>query len=69
LTLSRFNPGLASTGMQVIDLAPGELALDRDIGMVTRINGFLSPVCCRAIELFKEEIARGNFGLSVAYPE
>ncbi|QEY62895.1 LysR family transcriptional regulator [Metapseudomonas lalkuanensis] len=69
LTLARFSREFLDTGMAALDLAPGEMDLDRHIGMVTRTNGFLSPVCCRAIELFQEEISKGNFGLGVMYPD
>lgn len=63
LTLARFSREFLATGLAALDLAPGELDLNRNVGMVTRTNGFLSPVCCRVIELFKEEIAKGHFGL------
>ncbi|OWJ91050.1 LysR family transcriptional regulator [Pseudomonas sp. A46] len=65
LTLARFSREFLGTGMAALDLAPGEIDLNRHIGMATRTNGFLSPVCRRAIELFEEEIAKGNFGVEV----
>ncbi|MFZ6048536.1 LysR family transcriptional regulator [Pseudomonas sp. CR3202] len=56
LTLARYGRGFLATGLAAIDMKPGELELDRRVGIVTRAQGYLSPVCQRMIELFKEEL-------------
>ncbi|MBO3273935.1 LysR family transcriptional regulator [Pseudomonas schmalbachii] len=58
LTLARHGKGFLGTGLAAIDLAPKELELDRCVGIVTRAQGYLSPVCQRTIELFREEMAK-----------
>ncbi|MCY1294849.1 hypothetical protein D3C84_678650 [compost metagenome] len=58
LTLARYGREFLATGLVALDLDAGELELDRRIGMVTRAEGYLSPVCSRMIELFKEEIVK-----------
>lgn len=58
LTLARYGREFLATGLATVDLASGELELDRQIGITTRAQGYLSPVCCRMIELFKEEIVK-----------
>lgn len=63
LTLAQYSREFLTTGMAVVDMLPGELDLDRDVSMVTRTDGFVSPVCRRLAELVQEEIAKGYFGL------
>lgn len=58
LTLARYGRDFLATGLAALDLADGELELDRRMGMVTRADGYLSPLCARVIELFREEIAK-----------
>ncbi|MCY1304069.1 hypothetical protein D9M70_538110 [compost metagenome] len=58
LTLARYGREFLATGLAPVDLAPGELDLERRVGIVTRAQGYLSPVCSRTIELFKEELAK-----------
>lgn len=68
LTLAQYGPGFADTGLTVIDLQPGELDLDRDVSLVTRAGGFLSPVCQRFIDLIREETHKGTSGQSTYEP-
>ncbi|KAF1067402.1 MAG: Hydrogen peroxide-inducible genes activator [Pseudomonas citronellolis] len=63
LTFAHYGQEFFTTGLGVIDLQPGELELDRRVHLVTRTGGYLSPVCQRALELFREEVAKGIFGL------
>ncbi|WP_271410943.1 LysR family transcriptional regulator [Pseudomonas sp. Q1-7] len=58
LTLSKYGQMFLSTGLAQVKLQEGELDLDRRLGIITRVQGYLSPVCLRMIELLKEEVRR-----------
>lgn len=60
LTLSKYGQMFLSTGLAQVKLREGELDLERSLGIITRVQGYVSPVCVRMIELLKDEVARKN---------
>lgn len=68
LTLAQYGQEFLDSGLRIVDLMPGELDLDRNVSMITRAGGFISPVCHRLAELFQEEAAKGFFGLEAGMP-
>lgn len=49
-----------AAGLEPLNLQLDGLDLRRRIGLVTRAGGYLSPVCNRLIELFKDEACERN---------
>lgn len=60
LTISRCGQITRSAGLEPLNLLVDGLELNRSIGLVTRTGGYLSAVCCRLIDLFREEASQSN---------
>ncbi|MGV8399289.1 LysR family transcriptional regulator [Pseudomonas aeruginosa] len=60
LTLSRCGRMTRAAGLEPLKLKAEGLDLRRRIGLITRTGGYMSPVCKRLIELFKDEACERN---------
>ncbi|WP_207388852.1 LysR substrate-binding domain-containing protein [Stutzerimonas kirkiae] len=47
-------------GMRVLDLAPGQLNLRREVGLIVRSGAYLSPVAERMIEILRGRLGQAT---------